>query len=93
VRVFDSSAGFFLPDGSSLSPDGGYATAEQMRGLSREDRRHFGRFAPAFVIEPPSATDNLSECKRKEENGGLDAKRVGAGCSLAKTHERDLAGF
>ena len=35
-RVFDSSAGFFLPDGSSLSPDGAYATAEQMCGLSEK---------------------------------------------------------
>ena len=40
-RVFDSSAGFFLPDGSSLSPDGAYATAEQMCGLSREDRKRY----------------------------------------------------
>ncbi len=44
-RAFDSNAGFFLPDGSSLSPDGAYATTEQVQGLSSKDRRHFGRFA------------------------------------------------
>src|SRR5271154_934362 len=50
-KVFDSNAGFFLPDGASLSPDGAYATAEQVQGLSSKDRRHFGRFAPAFVVK------------------------------------------
>jgi Uma2 family endonuclease len=35
-RVFDSSGGFFLPDGSVLNPDAAYATAEQLQSLSRE---------------------------------------------------------
>src|SRR5271165_3126079 len=64
-RVFDSSAGFFLPDGSSLNPDGAYATAEQMRGLTKEDRKHFLRLTPAFVVELLSASDSLPEDKRK----------------------------
>jgi len=76
-RVFDSSAGFFLPDGSSLSPDGAYATAEQMRGLSREDRKHFGRFAPAFVVELLSATDNLSASKKKMETWMENGSKLG----------------
>ena len=76
-RVFDSSAGFFLPDGSSLSPDGAYATAEQMCGLSREDRKRFGRFAPAFVIELRSATDNLSESKKKMETWMQNGSKLG----------------
>jgi len=66
-KVFDSNAGFFLPDGSSLSPDGAYATAEQVQGLSSKDRRHFGRFAPAFVIELLSASDSLIEARQKME--------------------------
>jgi Uma2 family endonuclease len=66
-KVFDSNAGFFLLDGSSLSPDGAYAMAEQVQGLSSKDRRHFGRFAPAFVIELLSASDNLSEARQKME--------------------------
>src|SRR5271165_3829670 len=66
-RVFDSNAGFFLPDGSSLSPDGAYTTVEQVQGLSSKDRRHFGRFAPAFLIELLSASDSLSEARQKME--------------------------
>src|SRR5579862_2606650 len=66
-KVFDSNAGFFLPDGSSLSPEGAYATADQIQGLTSKDRRHFGRFAPAFVIELLSASDCLSEAREKME--------------------------
>jgi hypothetical protein len=48
--------------------------AEQVQGLSSKDRRHFGRFAPAFVIGLLSASDNLSEARQKMEvwlaNGG-----------------------
>jgi Uma2 family endonuclease len=41
--------------------------AEQVQGLSSKDRRHFGCFAPAFVIELLSASDHLSEASRKME--------------------------
>ncbi len=40
-RVFDSSGGFFLPDGSMLSPDAAYATAAQVAGLTREEMGDF----------------------------------------------------
>jgi Uma2 family endonuclease len=65
--VFDSSAGFFLPDGSVLNPDAAYATAEQMRGLTKEVRKRFLRFTPAFVVELLSPSDRLAEMKRKME--------------------------
>jgi Uma2 family endonuclease len=64
-RVFDPSAGFFLPDNSSLSPDAAYATAEQMRGLTKEDRKRFLHLAPAFVIELLSVADSLPKGRKK----------------------------
>lgn len=64
-RVFDSSGGFFLPDGSMLNPDAAYVTEEQLKGLTREDRAHFLRLAPAFVIELLSLSDSLAETARK----------------------------
>jgi Uma2 family endonuclease len=67
-RIFDSNAGFFLRDGSSLSPDAAYATAEQMQGLTKEERKHFLRLTPAFVIELLSPSDSLVEAKRKMES-------------------------
>ncbi len=36
-----------------------------MRGLTKEDRKHFLRLTPAFVIELLSASDSLPEAKRK----------------------------
>ena len=65
--VFDSSGGFFLPDGSMLNPDAAYVTEEQLKGLTREDRAHFLRLAPAFVIELLSLSDSLAGTARKME--------------------------
>ena len=64
-RVFDSSAGFFLPDGSVLSPDAAYATAEQLKGLSRDDLAHFLRLTPAFIVELRSPSDRLTSVEEK----------------------------
>ena len=76
-RVFDSSAGFFLPDGSSLSPDGAYATEEQMLGLTKEDRKHFLHLTPAFVVELLSFTDSLSRSRKKMESWIANGARLG----------------
>jgi Uma2 family endonuclease len=64
-RVFDSSIGVFLPDGSALGPDAAYATEKQVRALRTEDLDHFLPFAPAFVIELLSKTDSVKETERK----------------------------
>lgn len=66
-RVFDSSAGFFLPDGSVLNPDAAYATAKQLKGLSRDELARVLRLAPAFVIELLSISDSLVQTTRKME--------------------------
>jgi Uma2 family endonuclease len=66
-RAFDSSAGFFLPDGSMLNPDASYVTGEQIKGLSREELAHFLRLAPAFVIELRSPSDRLAAGAKKME--------------------------
>lgn len=66
-RAFDSSAGFFLRDGSMLNPDAAYITAEQMKGLTRADRKRFLRLAPAFVIELRSESDSLAGVAAKME--------------------------
>ena len=66
-RVTDSNTGFFLPDGSMLSPDAAYLTAEQEATLNQEDLKHFGRMTPAFVIELRSQSDSLVELRRKME--------------------------
>jgi Uma2 family endonuclease len=36
-RMYDSSAGFFLPDGSMLSPDAAYVRPEKLKGLTKDE--------------------------------------------------------
>jgi len=76
-KTLDSSGGFFLPDGSVLSPDAAYATAEQLRGLSRDDLAHFLRLAPAFVIELRSVSDSLTQTAKKIESWMANGVEVG----------------
>ena len=76
-RVLDNNTGFFLPDGSSLSPDGGYVTEEQLRGLSKEDRKHFLHLTPVFVIELLSPSDSLPALKEKMETWIANGARLG----------------
>jgi Uma2 family endonuclease len=65
--VFDSNAGFHLPDGSMLSPDGAYVTAERLAKVTRQDRQRFLHVCPDFVIELLSKTDRLTTAKKKME--------------------------
>lgn len=74
-RVFDSSGGFRLPDGSTLSPDASYISPERLRALPKGALRSFPRVCPDFVIELLSESDPLKEAKKKMEdwmaNGAL----------------------
>lgn len=76
-RVYDSNCGFFLPDGSSLSPDAAYVTSEQLEGLTRNQRVRFLRLAPAFVIELRSESDRITEVQRKMTNWIANGVQLG----------------
>jgi Uma2 family endonuclease len=64
-RVFDSNAGFFLADGSMLSPDAAYMLPEQLRGFTKDDLARLPRLCPAFVVEFISPSDSLGELRKK----------------------------
>jgi Uma2 family endonuclease len=76
-RAWESSAGFFLSDGSVLNPDASYATAEQVRGLTRDDHAHFLHLAPAFVIELRSQSDRLATLTAKMESWVANGVQLG----------------
>jgi Uma2 family endonuclease len=76
-RVFDSSGGFFLPDGSMLNPDAAYVTAAQLQGLTRKDLARFPRLTPAFVIELRSESDRLRDATEKMEAWMANGVEVG----------------
>jgi Uma2 family endonuclease len=57
LRIFDSSTGFRLPDGSVLSPDAALVLEERWQTLSPEQRRSFPPLCPDLVIELASPSD------------------------------------
>jgi Uma2 family endonuclease len=63
--VFDSNAGFTLPDGSMRSPDAAWLPLGKWQALSARDKERFAPVCPEFVIELRSPTDSLSELPAK----------------------------
>jgi len=74
-EVFDSSAGFTLPNGATRSPDASWIKLERWNALSDEQKASFAPICPDFVIELRSSSDTLSglQAKMQEyiENGAV----------------------
>ena len=68
-KVFDSSTGFRLPDGSVLSPDAALVRLERWQALNPEQRRGFPPLCPDLVVELASPSDQgprgVSALRRK----------------------------
>ncbi len=56
-KVFDSSGGFRLPDGSVFSPDAAVVRLERWQALTPEQRRGFPPLCPDLVVELVSPSD------------------------------------
>lgn len=67
-RVFDSSGGFRLPDGSTLSPDAAYLSSERLGALPKGALRSFPQACPDFVIELLSESDSLTAMRSKMQD-------------------------
>ncbi len=66
-RMYDSSGGFFLPDGSMLNPDASYVLPKKLKKLTKDDLTGFPRLCPDFVVELLSVSDSLPKAKQKME--------------------------
>ena len=64
-RAFDSNAGFYLPDGSMLSPDASFLSTETLAKVPEGERKHIPHICPDFVIELISESDTLAGSKKK----------------------------
>ena len=56
-KLFDSSTGFRLPDGSVLSPDASLVRLDRWQALTPEERRGFAPLCPDLVVELASPSD------------------------------------
>ncbi|QEY32357.1 Uma2 family endonuclease [Synechococcus sp. RSCCF101] len=69
LKLFDSSTGFRLPDGSVLSPDAALVRLERWQALTSLERRGFAPLCPDLVVELASASDEgprgLTALRRK----------------------------
>lgn len=63
--VFDSSTGFYLPDGSLLSPDASWIRRERWKALSSEEQEGFVPLCPEAVFEVRSASQTPQELREK----------------------------
>jgi Uma2 family endonuclease len=74
-EVFDSSAGFTLPNGATRSPDACWIRLERWSRLTNQQKASFAPICPDFVIELRSFSDTLSglQAKMQEyvENGAV----------------------
>ena len=76
-KAFDSSAGFHLPDGSTLSPDASWIELERWNALSKEDRKKFAPICPDFVVELRSESDRLVTLQEKLQSYVDNGVRLG----------------
>ncbi len=80
-RVFDSSTGFRLPDGSVLSPDAALVRLDRWRALTPEQRRGFPPLCPDLVVELASPSDEgprgMTALRRKLDLYQANGARLG----------------
>lgn len=72
-KVFDSSTGFHLPNGSDRSPDAAWVVNERWQALTPDQQKGFAPICPDFVVELMSPSDSLQQLQQKlaeyQENG------------------------
>lgn len=76
-EVFDSSAGFLLPNGAIRSPDAAWIKGERWNALSEAEKASFAPIGPDFVVELRSASDTLISLMEKMEEYRENGARLG----------------
>ncbi len=87
-KVFDSSGGFSLPNGSERSPDAAWIPLEKWNALTPEQRRSFLPLCPDFLIELLSPSDSWIQGQKKMDEYIANGCRLGW---LLDPHHRRVA--
>ena len=64
-HVFESSAGFTLPNGAVRAPDAAWIEKKRWAKIPLNEQKRFAHICPDFVIEVRSRTDTLKMLKEK----------------------------
>jgi Uma2 family endonuclease len=62
---FDSSTGFTLPNGATVSPDISWVKLERWNALTEEQQEKFAPITPEFVVELRSKSGTLTDLQDK----------------------------
>jgi Uma2 family endonuclease len=76
-KVFDSSAGFLLPDGSVPSPDASLVRLERWQALSEAERDGFPPLCPDLVVELATPLDQPEALRLKMASYISDRAQLG----------------
>jgi Uma2 family endonuclease len=76
-EVFDSSAGFKLPNGADRSPDASWVKAERWNALTPEQQERFAPLCPDFVVELRSPSDSLKDLQEKMQEYIANGAQLG----------------
>lgn len=75
--VFDSSAGFKLPNGANRSPDASWILKERWEALTSDQKSKFAPICPDFVMELMSPSDSLNVTQAKMQEYRDNGARLG----------------
>ncbi|OUL22577.1 Uma2 family endonuclease [Nostoc sp. 106C] len=76
-EVFDSSAGFKLPNGADRSPDASWVKIERWNALTPEQQEKFAPICPDFVVELRSPSDSLKDLQDKMQEYIANGAQLG----------------
>jgi Uma2 family endonuclease len=75
--VFDSSAGFTLPNSAIRGPDASWMTAERWARIPSEERLKFSHVCPDVIAELRSKSDTMKDLREKMEEYLTQGARLG----------------
>ncbi len=76
-EVFNSSTGFYLPNGAMRSPDAAWVEQSRWDALSYEQQEKFPPLCPDFVVELISPSDALKPSQEKMNEWMTNGCRMG----------------
>lgn len=76
-KTFDSSSGFYLPNGADRSPDAAWVRQDRWDALTPEQRKGFVPLCPDFVLELRSESDNMEPLRTKMREYMENGARLG----------------